>query len=172
MKKEKGFVDVRPLHILLIEDSDADAHLVEIAARKYMKGAKLSRATTFKEGTNALQMGKTDILLLDLGLPDTAGPEDTYTQVKQWMDNLPVIIMTSLKDRRQARRMVYEGVADFLNKDIIFANPKIIHNAIEFSIERHAAVRKLAAEKARAQKESKEKDTILSCFIGGYSVSR
>ncbi len=164
--------DHRPLQILLIEDSDTDAHLVELAVRKHMQGAQLSRVSTLAEGKSVLEEQDVDALLLDLNLPDSAGPEDTYAQFREWMNGRPVIIMTGLQDRRLARRMVCEGAADFLNKDIIFANPKIIHNAIDFSIERHAATRKLAAEKEQAQKDSKEKDNLLSCFMGGYSVNR
>ncbi len=172
MEEEMKAVDPRPLQILLIEDSDTDAHLVELAVRKHMQGARLSRVSTLEAGKNVLKTQAVDALLLDLNLPDSAGPEDTYEQFREWMNGRPIIIMTGLQDRRMARRMVYEGAADFLNKDMIFANPKIIHNAIDFSIERHAANRRLAAEKEQAQEDSKEKDTLLSCFMGGYSVNR
>ncbi|MBU6474451.1 MAG: response regulator [Alphaproteobacteria bacterium] len=172
MEQEEHAAEAHPLQVLLIEDSDTDAHVVETAMRKYMKSAKFARALTMKDGKSALQDGKADVLLLDLNLPDTTGPEDTYGQIKEWTNKLPVIIMTSMKDRLLARRMVYEGAADFLNKDIVSASPKIIHNAIEFSMERHAAAQKIMAEKESAEKESKEKDSILSCFMGGYSIRK
>ena len=159
------------LRVLLIEDSDIDAFVIQKALSKYKENSQFMRASTLKAGEEILLKGEVDIVLLDLGLPDTASPEDTYKQIKKWTDKLPVVIMTNLKDHALAKTMVYEGAADFMNKDVIARDPRHIQDAIDFSIERHAAGRKLVSEKEKAQEELKGKDAILSCFMGGYSVS-
>lgn len=160
------------LTILLVEDSDTDAFIVQGALRKYKPEAQCIRAGTFKAGEDILHKGSIDIVLLDLGLPDTCSPKDTYEQAKKWAEKLPIVIMTNVKDHELARIMVHDGAADFVNKDTIAHDPKLIQNAIDFSIERHAASRHLLSEKEKALQESKEKDSILSCFMGGYSVSK
>ena len=120
------------------------------------------RVATLAEGEEVLKAGDIDLLFLDLGLPDTASAADTYARIKKWADQLPVIIMTNLKDHDLARIMVHEGAADFLNKDLIVNSPQQIGRAIDFSLERHGVYKKVV-------RESKEKDAMLSCFMGGYS---
>ncbi|MBI3440452.1 MAG: response regulator [Proteobacteria bacterium] len=167
---QKEATDKSPLRILLIEDSDVDAYIIEKSLRTYMPQAQYLRAATLKSGEDILQEGATDVVLLDLGLPDTASPADTYAHIKKWTDQIPVVIMTNLKDHALAKVMVHDGAADFINKDVIGKNPRLIQSAIDFSVERHASHKQLKSEKERAVKDSKEKDSILSCFMGGYSI--
>jgi DNA-binding NtrC family response regulator len=152
------------LNVLLIEDSDTDAFIIQNAISRHHKDALCQRAATLHDGEEILVKGGVDLVLLDLGLPDTAGAEDTYKQIKKWTDRLPVIIMTNIKDHDLAKVMVHEGAADFLNKDLIAENPMHIQKVIDFAIERHAISKRLL-------QESKDKDAILNCFMGGYSVS-
>src|SRR4051812_34236525 len=107
------------LNILLIEDSDTDAFIIQSAISRHINAALCQRATTLRGGEEILQKGGIDLLLLDLGLPDTTDPKDTYDQIKKWSGSLPIIIMTNLKDHDLAKTMVHEGAADFLNKDLI-----------------------------------------------------
>jgi len=152
------------LNVLLIEDSDTDAFIIQNALSRHHKGASCQRASTLKAGEEALEKGDVDLLLLDLGLPDTESPKDTYDHIKKWSDKLPIIIMTNLKDHDLAKVMVHEGAADFLNKDLIAENPMHIQKVIDFALERHAISKRL-------MQEAKNKDEILNCFMGGYSIS-
>jgi len=159
------------LRVLLIEDSDTDAFIIHSALRAYKKDCLYTRVPTLKEGEEILQNSGADVVLLDLSLPDTASPKDTYEQIKKWAVKIPVIIMTNLRDHALARVMVHDGAADFLNKDVIVSTPKLVQTAIDFSIERHSVGRKLLSEKEKAVQESKEKDAVLRCFMGGYSIN-
>jgi DNA-binding NtrC family response regulator len=152
------------LNVLLIEDSDTDAFIIQNAISRHHKDARCQRAATMHASEQILEKGGIDLVLLDLGLPDTASAQDTYEQIKKWTEKLPVIIMTNLKDHDLAKAMVHEGAADFLNKYLIAENPMHIQKAIDFAVERHAISKRL-------QQESKDKDAILNCFMGGYSVS-
>ncbi len=147
--------------VLLIEDSDTDAFMIQKAIQRYSKDTECMRAATLKAGEEILQQGGIDLLLLDLGLPDTSSPKDTYEQIKKWTGKLPVVVMTNLEDHDLAKVMVHEGVADFLNKDLIAKDPKHMEKAIDFSMERHAAGRQLV----------QDKDEMLRYLSGGYSVS-
>ncbi len=166
MKKKNSL-----LRILLIEDSDTDAYIIQHAVRNYQQEALCTRVATLASGEAVLQKNETDVVLLDLGLPDTTSPKDTYEQIKKWAGKVPVIIMTNLKDHELAKVMVSEGAADFLNKDTIAKDPKLVRDAIDFSMARHGASQKLLSEKEKAELDSKQKDAVLRCFMGGYSVS-
>jgi DNA-binding NtrC family response regulator len=159
------------LRILLIEDSDTDAFIIQSAVRNYRNGARCTRVATLKSGEAVLNRDEADVVLLDLGLPDTASPKDTYEQIRKWANSLPIIIMTNLKDHELAKVMVEEGAADFLNKDAVVQTPDLVRDAIDFSLSRHAAGKKLLSEKEKAEQDSRQKDTVLKCFMGGYSVS-
>jgi DNA-binding NtrC family response regulator len=152
------------LNVLLIEDSDTDALIIQDAISRHHKDARCQRAATLRDGEEILQRDEIDLILLDLGLPDTPSPKDTYDQIKKYTDKLPVIIMTNLRDHDLAKNMVHEGAADFLNKDLIAENPMHIQKVIDFAIERHAISKRLL-------QEARDKDAILNCFMGGYSIS-
>ncbi len=159
------------LRILLIEDSDTDAFVLQRMIQDNMKNTQCTRVTTLKAGEAILEKGEIDLLFLDLGLPDTATPSDTYARIKKWAHKFPIIIMTSLKDHDLARTMVHEGAADFLNKDSLIDNPGHVQQAIDFSVERHSLHKKLLSEKEKEIQDSKEeKDQMLRCFMGGYSM--
>jgi len=159
------------LRILLIEDSDTDAFIIQNAIRNHKSEVQCTRVATFHSGEEVLEKGEADLVLLDLGLPDTVDPKDTYEKIKKWTSKLPVIIMTNLKDHELAQLMVQEGAADFLNKDTISNNPAHIRDVLDFSMARHSIGMKLLSEKEKVEQESKQKDTVLKCFMGGYSIN-
>ena len=169
--KLEKVIDKSIPRVLLIEDNDTDAFIVQKVLYNGMNDARFTRATTLEAGEEILEKGQTDLLLLDLGLPDSVTSANTYARVKKWADKIPVVIMTSVKDHELARAMVREGAADFLNKDSILENPGRIQHVIDFSMERHAINRKMILDKEKAMQESKEKDSVLNCFMGGYSIT-
>ena len=77
------------LNVLLVEDSDTDAFLIQRALERHHKGVSCQRVATLQAGEKVLQEGRIDLVLLDLGLPDTASPKDTYEKAKKWTDKLP-----------------------------------------------------------------------------------
>ena len=170
-KTKVKIIDKSMPRVLLIEDNDTDALIVQKVLYNGMQDAQCTRVTTLKAGEEILEKGEVDLLLLDLGLPDTTSPVDTYARIKKWADKVPVVVMTSIKDHDLSRGMIHDGAADFLNKDSILDNPGRTQDAVDFSVERHSLGRKVVCDKEKAMQESKDKDSVLSCFMGGYSVS-
>lgn len=170
--KQEEISTAFPLRFLIIEDSDTDAAIIERTLRHYIKHFRVRRAATMAEGERELETHLADIdaVLLDLMLPDTKNAADTYHQIKKWADKVPIIIMTRLDDRELAKVMIEEGAADFICKDTIAKIPKRAVDAILFSISRHQQRRRLIAEKSEVMQESKDKDSLLNCFMGGYSI--
>src|SRR5919199_2186989 len=63
-----------PLRILLAEDNPGDAWLVrEALAESKADQFELIHCTRLREGLERLQSGSIDVVLLDLGLPDSIG---------------------------------------------------------------------------------------------------
>lgn len=169
---QKSDAKKEDLRILLVEDSDTDAFIIEKTLKEHIKGVRCTRTRSFHEGEQILKSGIIDIVMLDLGLPDTAGPLDTYRQAKEWVDHVPVLVMTNIQNRDLAKEIIMNGAADFMNKDIISKYPCRIADAVEFSLCHHRQQQKLSLEKETAIHESQEKDAIIGYFLGGYSINQ
>jgi len=70
------------VRILLVEDDDACARLLEIMLTHYPCGAfTIRRATNLSAALQEAGRGETDLVLLDLGLPDSQGL-DTFLKAR------------------------------------------------------------------------------------------
>ena len=156
----KPDTEITNFKILLIEDSELDTLLINKALSKYSPNARLISANCFCEGEKVLESENIDLILLDLGLPDTASPHSTYEKIKKWAAKIPVIVLTNLEAPELARMMIRDGLPEFLHKDMIIKSPHRLQEIIDFSIERHSL-----------RKSSEQKDSILRCFMGEYSVN-
>jgi DNA-binding NarL/FixJ family response regulator len=158
------------LRILLIEDSETDAAIIKRAVDHHLHEAKCVHAQTLSAGERVLERDEVDVVLLDLGLPDSASPADTYKRVRKWAAKVPILVSTNLKDHSFAKSLLRDGAEDYLNKDLLADDPAHVREAIEFALERHGLLQKLAQEKEEAKKDSEKKDAMLNCFMGGYSI--
>lgn len=129
-----------PKSILLVEDNDTHAHLVERQLRKSAGSYSLCRATTLAEALKHLANVDVDAVLLDLSLPDSA-IQETLQQVLDHHATVPVIVLTSLNDLDFANQAVKQGAQDFLVKGELSAN--LLERSIRYAIERKNSQRKL-----------------------------
>ena len=83
-------------HILLLEDDETIAFGIERAMKK--EGSTTVWCRTLKEAQSCLDE-KTDLVLLDLNLPDGNG-FSFCRQVKAFDETLPVIFLTVRDDER------------------------------------------------------------------------
>lgn len=109
------------LNILLLEDDPTTVDLIRHnLLREYSDdpdGLTLRiRATgRLANGVSLLQSERTDLLILDLGLPDSDGLE-TFIQVATRKFNVPVIIHTANRDPETEQRSMFLGAQDFIVK--------------------------------------------------------
>jgi len=103
--------------VLLIEDNEDSMFLVQYALQEYGEGAfHLNWANCLSSGLEQLLNGGVDIVLLDLGLPESTGPE-SYAWVREVAPKVPVVILTA-DDREQTEFAVAaSGVEGYLVKD-------------------------------------------------------
>ncbi len=121
-----------PERILLIEDNDEAAFLVEAAIEKYGNGRYgLEWSKCLSEGREQLSKGGVDLVLLDLGLPDSSGPQ-TYESVRAVARDVPVLVLTGDGTQETESAVTGEGGVDFLVKDEV-SGPLLVR-AIQFSL--------------------------------------
>ena len=133
-----------PIRVLLIEDSLLDAVLA-IEVLKGGPGFRVAHKKTLAEVTGFLAASSFDVVLLDLGLPDSEGLA-TAASVMRWGPSLPIIILTGNDDDAAARQAIKLGAQDYLVKGTIV--PDLFYRSIRYSIERKKAEQALKESEA------------------------
>ena len=137
--------------ILLVEDNPGDVDLI----REYLgdSSAGLQFAVTqcdsLASALERLRSDTVDVILLDLGLPDSQGLE-TFMKMHEHVPSIPVIVLTGLDDMELSLQAVKAGAADFLTKGRVDGD--ILMRAIRYAIERTASLAQLKEEKNTAQR--------------------
>lgn len=106
-----------PLAVLVVEDNDYDARL--IAKRLEASSTAtfdVERVGRLDRALDAVDADDHDVVLLDLGLPDSTGL-DTLTRFREAAPGMPVVVLTGLRDEEAALKAVREGAHDYLLKD-------------------------------------------------------
>jgi diguanylate cyclase (GGDEF)-like protein len=131
-----------PLNIMLLEDNQGDARLIQELLRDVNGGCyQLSHVQRLSEGKERLRQEKTDVVLLDLGLPDCSGL-DSLTRLNGLVDSVPVIVLTGLDDEAVAVAAVQAGAQDYLVKGQVDGN--LLWRSMRYAIERKQLEQKLA----------------------------
>lgn len=129
------------MRIVLIEDDLGDAELVGAYLEEEPdQDFTLSHAQLLEQGVKLLGEGGTDMVLLDLNLPDSSGLS-TFTTLRARFPELPIIILSGLDDQEISTMAVREGAQDFILKSTITG--RALFRAIHHAIERHQLYRKL-----------------------------
>jgi len=128
-KKEKT-------RVLLVEDSDSDASLVEAVLNHYSSRQlfDLKRVETLKKAFAELALHEIDVILLDMGLPDSFGL-NTFLAVYAAHPLTPIVILSGNADDQLALQCVTKGAQDFISKnDLNIKSQSILKRAIHYAI--------------------------------------
>ncbi|MGZ3304065.1 MAG: response regulator, partial [Isosphaeraceae bacterium] len=158
MNEDCSTIERLPLIVLLIEDNPGAADLVRerldgessvysacqhIARACYMRlnsespvSFQFDWAATLEAGRERLAQGKTDLVLLDLSLPDSRGM-DAFRTIRRLVPQLPVVIFTGRDDQELGFQTIHEGGQDFLVKGL--ATPQLIDKILRIALERKHA---------------------------------
>jgi len=135
--------------LLLVEDNPGDARLLEEMLREPgSHNITLTRVASMSEARAALDENTTDIILLDLGLPDAQGVE-AVRQARGAAPHIPLVVLTGRDDEALADQALQEGAEDYLVKGQIEARALI--RALRHAVERNMMQEALYAEKERAE---------------------
>jgi serine phosphatase RsbU (regulator of sigma subunit) len=121
--------------LLLVEDDDGDALLVQDALEEVLPRARIVRACTLEQAIAALSPA-IDCALLDLGLPDASGLE-AVARLRSHTPALPLIVLTGLADEATGVTAVQAGAQDYLLKGQVDGHQ--LARSIRYSIGRRQA---------------------------------
>jgi len=123
--------------VLLVEDDKADARLLR-ALLSDARGAPVTVAQVERlaDAVASLQDRATDVILLDLSLPDANGL-DGLRRLRAVAPRVPIVVMGGLEDERLAHTCVQEGALDYLLKGQMESDA--LDRALRYAIEHQRA---------------------------------
>jgi signal transduction histidine kinase len=128
-------VKEKALQVLLVEDNAGDVRLLrEMFGKERPDSFELTHFLRMSEAEVHLAKGGTDIVLLDMGLPDGHGL-DTVRRAHRVAPDVPMIVLTGLDDEALAAEAMKEGAQDYLIKGQI--ENRALPRALRHAIERH-----------------------------------
>ncbi len=147
------------LDILLVEDNPGDAKLFEHHLQRSPSGsfppARVTHIQSLADATERLETNDYDVVLLDLGLPQSSGLStlDRYNEAiaeTESIDPVPVIVLTGLRDDSAAVEAIERGAQDYLVKDNV--DETVLNRSIRYALERHAQQQELRRQNERLER--------------------
>jgi CheY-like chemotaxis protein len=131
-------MNARPVSIVMVEDDEGHARLIERNIRRagvnneilaFRTGAEALAFLLGGDGTAKSNSSRSLLILLDLNLPDMTGV-DILTKVKsnEHLKRSPVIILTTTDDEREIKRCYDLGANVYITKPV---NYESFANAIQ-----------------------------------------
>lgn len=122
------------INVLLIEDNLTDIVLIREMLKEVRKPRfKLHNTRRLEEGLNYLEKNETDVLLLDLNLPDSFGL-DTFQKANDNAPHIPIVILSAFDDEDIAIKAVKGEAQDYLIKGTV--DSSLLARSISYAIER------------------------------------
>lgn len=120
--------------LLLVEDQDVDAEVVRLVLGR-SKDFRVSteRVTTLSEALAAVHDRQYDVVVLDLGLPDSSGVE-SVRKLCAAAPATPIVVFTGLDDDDLALAAIQCGAQEFLSKEHLMGH--LLVRVIRHSIAR------------------------------------
>jgi DNA-binding response OmpR family regulator len=103
--------------ILLVEDDENDADLLNWAMRRQGVPYSLDRVATLNDCLEACRRTMFDVVLLDLSLPDV-DMFDGVERISALVPDLAIIVLTGLDDPEMAAKAIQAGAQDYLTKKL------------------------------------------------------
>lgn len=149
-----GASDGPPIQVLLIEDNPQHAYLVESMLSSNGKDSPFTFTCEeeLSKGLEHLAEGNTDLILLDLSLPDSEGL-DTFLKVQSKRPDIPIVVLTGNDDEEMALEAVRQGAQDYLVKGEV--DGRVLSHVMLYAVERKRAEERLRASERRLQLHNK-----------------
>jgi len=148
------------IRILLVEDNPGDALLLREGLKETDSAwFEVAHVQRLSQALERLHEGDYDVVLLDLGLPDSHGLE-TLVQIQAQASGLPIVVLTGFQDEALAVEAVREGAQDYLAKGQLDSN--VLVRSIRYAIERKRAEQDLRRARDEAIEATRAKSEFLS----------
>jgi serine phosphatase RsbU (regulator of sigma subunit) len=130
-----GALAAERMRVLLVEDDDGDALIVEDELEVSGALVELERVRTLTEAA-AVGLSRYDCVLLDLNLPDAEGLGG-LRQLRELAPALAVVVLTGLDDERRGVEAVAAGAQDYLVKGS--TGGILLARSLRYAVERRRA---------------------------------
>ena len=108
-------MSAKPLIAIIDDERNIQATLIAILERR---GYTTTSAYTAKQGLQIIGEEKPDVVLMDLGLPDSEGL-DLLREVRSAKPGLPIIVITANDSLNNAIASIKEGAFHFISKPYV-----------------------------------------------------
>jgi PAS domain S-box-containing protein len=144
-------LDNKPLSLLLVEDNQDDAALLERHLRRNGFAPTITRVETAAEMEAAFAAAAPDLVIADYNLPKFSGP-DALSMTRKSGYDLPFIMMSGAISEETAVESMRAGAQDYVTKQNLARLIPVMEREL-----REAAARrsKVAAERALAVSEAR-----------------
>ena len=138
---------IERLHILLVEDNPGDADLIrELLPVDGPDGVEIECVPRLSMALKCVKAVRFEIILLDLGLPDSQGI-DTIRAMRRGAQDLPIVVLTGNQDELIGLSAIREGAQDYLVKGLL--DRSLLVRAVRYAVERKLAETALRESEAR-----------------------
>lgn len=132
-----ALADAQPIRVLLVEDSEAARELIiDIFEHTSVGNFQLVAASRLSQAKTCLLQQGFDLVILDLGLPDSDGL-GSLAAIIDTNDSLPILVLTGNDNRDLGREAINLGAQDFIVKG--FGAESLLPRISYYTIERHKA---------------------------------
>lgn len=146
--------------VLIVEDEPGYARFLrEVLLEAEGQGYDPACVGTLEAALERLQASESDIVLLDLGLPDADGTE-ALTRVAERAPELPVVVLSARNDLDVALESMRLGAQEYLVKGQ--AEHLLLPRAIRYAMERKRLQSGVVAARAEAERANAVKDDFLA----------
>ena len=153
------------IKVLLAEDNPADARWLRAAVSEAgTVRLELVQTMRLDEALTRLHDELFDVVLLDLGLPDSQGL-DTFQRVHREVPAVPVVVLSGIDDETVAIQAVHEGAQDYLIKGR--ADGPLVVKSVRYAIERHLLIMELMENVAKRKRAEETLQRIRSGHVWG-----
>jgi signal transduction histidine kinase/anti-anti-sigma regulatory factor len=152
----------RKVRVLLVEDDTADAELIRrVAAEAKGIQVELFHTPRLSSALDHLARQRFDLVLCDLGLPDSQGLE-TLLRIHARNPVTPVVVLTGRHDAELAVEALRSGAQDYLEKGMFTG--AALERVIRYSIERYSLLTELSGRLREIDRLQRERSHLLSMF--------
>lgn len=132
-----------PRDLLLVEDNAIDANVIQRLLKRARPTPRVTHVATLAEAVDSVQAQTTDVVLLDLRLPDASGLE-CIAALRAAQHDVPIVVLTGMDDDDLAISCLQAGAQDYISKDEV--RLEMLSRAIRYATAR--------VEEARANRRA------------------
>jgi len=158
-------MELENIEVLLIEDNPGDVRLIQdMLSVEVGCSFNLTNENRLSKGIEKASLGRFDIIILDLALPDSLGLE-TFSCMRDSVPHIPIIVLTGLNNESLAVEALKEGAQDYLVKGQV--DGALLARSMRYAIERKRTEKELIEALEESQQRQKE---VMALFEGTRAV--